>query len=61
MKFKTSMLEYCKLILTKFSFSRPLFLKEYRKSLRFLSKKEIGEFKRWVRATFASVESRQNS
>jgi hypothetical protein len=52
MKFKTSMLEYCKLILTKISFSKTLFVKEYKKSLKFLSKNEVKELKQWVRATF---------
>jgi hypothetical protein len=51
-KFKTSMLDYCKFIMTKMSFNRALFVKEYRKSLRFLSKNEVMPFKQWVRATF---------
>lgn len=52
MKFKTSMLDYCKLVLTKISFSKTLFQKEYKKSLKFLSKDEVREFKQWVRMTF---------
>ena len=52
MKFKTSMLEYCKLILTKFSFSRYLFLKEYKKSIKVLSKNDTNELRHWARSTF---------
>jgi len=52
MKFKTSMLEYCKLILTKISFSKPLFIKEYQKSLRFLPRNEAKEFRQWAENEF---------
>jgi hypothetical protein len=52
MKFKTSMLEYCKLILTKISFNKFLFLKEYRKSRKILSRSEARELRQWVRARF---------
>jgi len=47
--FKQSMLVYCKMILEKMSFSRKLFLKEYRKSFSYLSEEEQRELKRWVR------------
>lgn len=50
--FKVSMFEYCKTILEKISFSRKLFLKEYRKSLHYLNTNERTEFKRWVRMRF---------
>jgi len=43
------MLGYCKLILEKMSFSRKLFLKEYRKSLSYLNAEEQVELKRWLR------------
>lgn len=48
-KFKQSMLAYCKLILLKMSFSRKLFLKEYRKSFSYLNEEERNELKKWVR------------
>ena len=47
--FKSSMLGYCKLILEKMSFSKKLFLKEYRKSLAWLNPEEQKELRRWVR------------
>lgn len=47
--FKKSMLGYCKLILEKMRFSKKLFLKEYRKSLHYLTADEQVELKRWVR------------
>ena len=43
------MLCYCKLVLKKMSFSRKLFLKEYRKSLLWLEPEERSELKKWVR------------
>ena len=47
--FKQGMLEYCKLILQKMSFSKKLFLKEYRKSLSYLTHEEQNELRRWAR------------
>ena len=47
--FTTSMLEYCKFILEKMSFSRRLFMKEYKKTFRYLAPAEHGELKRWLR------------
>lgn len=52
MKVKRSMLAYCKIILTKFSFSKPLFVKEYKKSLGWLAQHEVRPFKRWVKKNF---------
>jgi hypothetical protein len=46
---KRNMLGYCKLILVKMRFSKKLFLKEYRKSLSYLSAEEQVELKKWVR------------
>jgi len=43
------MLEYCKLILEKISFSRRLFRREYRKTFRYLGPKEHFELKKWLR------------
>jgi hypothetical protein len=48
--FKQSMLSYCKLVLQKMSFSKKLFLKEYRKSLTWLDREEErNELRRWAR------------
>lgn len=43
------MLGYCKVILEKMSFSKKLFLKEYRKSLSYLNSEEQNELRRWLR------------
>jgi hypothetical protein len=48
-KFKTSMLEYGKIVLLKISFDRRLFRKEYKKLLRYLAPNEQLELKGWVR------------
>lgn len=47
--FKQSMLTYCKIVLRKMSFSKKLFLKEYRKSLSWLNPEERKELREWVR------------
>lgn len=47
--FEQSMLDYCKIILKKMSFNKRLFLKEYRKSLSYLTAEERNELRRWVR------------
>jgi hypothetical protein len=57
---KRSMLEYCKFIMDKFSFSPRLFRKEYRKSLRFLSPEEHPEFRTWIRQRFNPWSERNN-
>jgi len=46
---KTSMLEYCKMVLRKVSFSKKLFLKEYRKSRQWLAPHEMSDLKAWIR------------
>lgn len=46
---KTSMLDYMKVILSKVSFDRRLFRKEYKKSLSWLSSNEAMELKDWLR------------
>lgn len=46
------MLEYTKSILEKISFSEELFIKEYKKSLRWLPRTEVLELKTWIRANF---------
>ncbi len=45
------MLAYTKTILEKMRFSRKLMLKEYRKSLAYLTAEEQGELKKWMRGT----------
>ena len=57
--FKQSMLSYCKVILRKMSFSKKLFLKEYRKSLSWLGPEEQTELKKWVRDTRRKVSATQ--
>lgn len=49
---KKSMLEYCKVILGKFSFSPRLFKKEYRKCFKHIEPEHHPEFRTWVRDTF---------
>ena len=52
MKVKRSMLDYCKIILSKMSFSRTLFRKEYRKSVRWLRDPEVKLLNEWVHANY---------
>lgn len=47
--FKQSMLTYSKIVLRKMSFSKRLFLKEYRKALTWLGPEERDELRKWVR------------
>ena len=49
LKFKQSMLDYCKIILSKMSFDARLFKKEYRKSLNYLAPAEQYELRKWLR------------
>jgi hypothetical protein len=49
-KFKLSMLEYSKIILSKISFDKALFIKEYNKAFRYLDHNERTALKQWVRA-----------
>ena len=44
------MLEYCKTILQKISFSKTLFKKEYKKTFNYLNEGERVELKKWLRA-----------
>jgi hypothetical protein len=48
-KFKLSMLEYSKIILSKKSFDKTLFIKEYRKAFRYLDHNEPTALEQWVR------------
>jgi hypothetical protein len=49
-KFKLSMLEYSKIILSKISFDKKLFRKEYKKAFRYLGSNDRIALKHWVRA-----------
>jgi hypothetical protein len=49
---KKSMMEYCKMILGKFSFCPRLFKKEYRKCFKYIEPEHHLEFKIWVRDQF---------
>lgn len=49
LKLKNRMLEYCKAILHKVSFSKALFKKEYRKSFTYLHPEDHLELKKWLR------------
>ena len=49
-KFKCSMLEYSKLILSKMTFDKRLFKKEFRKAFRYLNREERRQLKIWVRS-----------
>jgi hypothetical protein len=49
-KFKCSMLEYSKLILSKMTFDKKLFEKEFRKALRYLNRDERRQLVNWVRS-----------
>jgi hypothetical protein len=53
-KFKLSMLEYSKIILSKISFDRRLFRKEYKKAFRYLDNNERSVLRQWVRAEGAT-------
>ncbi len=52
-KFKLSMLEYSKIILSKISFDRRLFRKEYKKAFRSLDSHERIALKQWVRTEWS--------
>lgn len=48
------MLEYSKVILSKISFDKKLFRKEYKKAFRYLDNNERTALKNWVRAEVSS-------
>ncbi|MFA0963456.1 hypothetical protein AB9P05_16750 [Roseivirga sp. BDSF3-8] len=58
---KTSMLEYCKLILSKVCFDKRLFWKEYRKSHRFLGDQDASILREWVREKYFSTGKKQTA
>ncbi|WP_424964350.1 hypothetical protein [Ekhidna sp.] len=43
-----TMLEYCKLLLSKISFNDELLKKEYQKGLKYLNPKDQEELKQWL-------------
>jgi hypothetical protein len=45
---KTTMLDYCKLILEKVQFNKRLFWKEYKKSCYHLAEHEAAELREWL-------------
>jgi hypothetical protein len=49
-KFKVSMLEYSKIILSKFTFDKKLFIREYKKAFKYLDKNERVALRNWVRS-----------
>jgi hypothetical protein len=51
------MLEYSKLILSKMTFDKKIFKKEFRKAFRYLNRQERRELKNWIRSKseFASL------
>ena len=48
------MLAYCKVVLEKVHFDQTLFYKEYRKSLRWLSKEEHRHLQDWLTERFGT-------
>uniref|UniRef100_UPI0032EFECD6 hypothetical protein n=1 Tax=Ekhidna sp. TaxID=2608089 RepID=UPI0032EFECD6 len=51
-----TMLQYCKLLLHKVSFSDELVKKEYKKGIRFLNHKDQKELKKWLHFKGIMVE-----
>jgi hypothetical protein len=49
-KFKCTMLEYSKFILSKMTFDKRLFKKEFRKAFRYLNREDRGHLIKWVRS-----------
>ncbi len=49
---KRSMLDYCKTVLTKLSFNKALFRKEFEKSRKWLSGPEVDDLKTWAEKNF---------
>jgi hypothetical protein len=56
-KFKLTMLEYSKVILSKISFDKKLFKKEYKKAFRHLDNNERAALKNWVRSEWSTLIS----
>ena len=56
-----NMLEYQKKILQKVSFSKDLFIREFNKTLNWITGNEIKDFINWVNQTFGSIYSNEIS
>lgn len=52
---RKSMLEYCKFVLEKVSFSKKLFVKELWKTNKFLSRRERYSLLAWLREKFSGT------
>lgn len=55
LKFKTSMVDYLKMILEKISFNRNLLIKEYRKGIKYLTPNERIEMRHWLQVKDISL------
>ena len=53
------MLEYCKTILQKISFSKSLFKKEYKKTFRYLNEGEHVELKKWLKENMVKTSNKE--
>ena len=53
------MLEYSKIVLSKVSFDRKIFLKEYRKLSRLLMPEESNELRQWVRSNIVPYSKKE--
>ncbi len=60
-RFKVSMLEYSKLVLSKIRFDEKLFRKEYRKALRYLDRRDREALRDWVRSQSRVVRESNRS
>lgn len=54
-KYKKSMLEYSKIILTKISFDKVLFRKEYTKAVNRLTTDDRTQLNKWVRSEWEAM------
>ena len=57
--YTNTMLEYCKTILHKISFSKSLFKKEYKKTFKYLNERERAELKKWLKANVVKVSQEE--
>jgi len=55
------MLEYCKIVLQKISFSKSLFKKEYKKTFNYLTNDQHAELKKWLRANILVMVSNERT
>lgn len=50
-----TMLKYCMIVLSAVTFDKRLYLKEYRKSLRWLDESDRVHLKRWAKENYVSL------